>query len=94
MEGFVRIFVAAIILVGFCVVGLGFNIFFRKNGKFPETEISSNKEMKKRGIRCVKEEEMKLWGKNIKGDAPSCDENSCSGCSGCDFLKQSGEENK
>ena len=51
-----EIFVAALIFVGLSVIGLCFNIIFRKNGKFPETEISSNAEMRKRGIRCAKEE--------------------------------------
>ena len=38
-----EIFVAALILVGLCVIGLGFNIIFRKNGKFPETEIETTR---------------------------------------------------
>ena len=42
-----------IFLVGFCVIGLCFNIIFRKDGKFPETEIEHNKEMRKRGLQAV-----------------------------------------
>ena len=57
-----KIFIATLILVTFCFIGLGFNIVFRKNGKFPETEISNNKNMKKLGIKCAKEDEMKMWG--------------------------------
>ena len=49
-----EIFIAALLLVGISVIGLCFNIIFRKNGQFPETEISNNKEMKKLGIRCDK----------------------------------------
>ena len=60
------VFIAAIILIGLCVFGLCFNIIFRKDGKFPETEIERNKELRKRGITCAKEEEMKLWGKKKK----------------------------
>lgn len=59
--------VAAVVL-GLCFLGLGFNIFFRKNGKFPETEIGQNREMKKRGIRCAKEE-------NCCGCVHECPEN-------------------
>ena len=51
-----KIFIATLILVAFCFIGLGFNIVFRKNGKFPETEISNNKNMKKLGIKCAKED--------------------------------------
>ena len=49
-----EIFIAAILLVALCVIGLGVNIFFRKDGKFPETEIEHNVEMRKRGIRCAR----------------------------------------
>ena len=55
-----EILLAALILVGLCVFGLCFNIIFRKDGKFPETEIENNREMRKRGIKCAKEDEIKL----------------------------------
>ena len=79
-----KILIAAIILVGLCIFGLCFNIIFRKDGKFPETEIENNREMRKRGIKCAKEEEMKLWGnKNADGRA-ECSEDGCGSCgAGC-----------
>ena len=49
-----EIFIAALVLVALCVFGLCFNIIFRKDGKFPETEIENNREMRKRGIKCAK----------------------------------------
>ncbi|MBO8453317.1 MAG: hypothetical protein IAC07_01170, partial [Bacteroidetes bacterium] len=52
-----KIFIAALLLVGISVIGLCFNIIFRKNGQFPDTEISHNPAMKKLGIRCAKEDE-------------------------------------
>ena len=76
-----EIFFAALTLVALCVVGLCFNIIFRKNGKFPETEIENNVEMRKRGIKCAKEEEIKLWGKKDKNGNPVvCDEGGCASC--------------
>ena len=66
-----EIFIAALTLVGLCVFGLCFNIIFRKNGKFPETEIENNIEMRKRGIKCAKEDEIKLWGKKDKDGRPA-----------------------
>ena len=65
-----EIFFAALVLVGLCVFGLCFNIIFRKDGKFPETEIENNKEMRKRGIKCAKEEEIKLLGQERQGRQP------------------------
>lgn len=84
-----KIFIATLILVAFCFVGLGFNIIFRKNGKFPETEISSNKNMKKLGIKCAKEEEMKLWGDKKHG--ASCEDLGCASCAGCELHPKTGK---
>lgn len=81
-----RIFIAAILLVGICVIGMCFNIIFRKNGKFPETEISSNKEMRKLGIKCAKEDELKLWGKKHGKKNPTCSDLGCGDCAGCGVI--------
>ena len=76
-----EIFIAALIFVALCVFGLCFNIIFRKDGKFPETEIEKKIEMRKRGIKCAKEEEIKLGGKKDKdGNPVACDEGGCGSC--------------
>ena len=76
-------FLAAIALVAFCVFGLCFNIIFRKDGKFPETEVENNREMRKRGIQCAKMEEKKLWGKKQKKNSGECSSD-CGSCGlGC-----------
>lgn len=78
-----EILFAAIILIALSIFGLCFNIIFRKNGKFPETEIERNTEMRKRGIKCAKEEELQLWGRRNGKDA-GCSDISCSDCgAGC-----------
>ena len=82
-----EILLAAIVLVGLCVFGLCFNIIFRKDGKFPETEIENNKEMRKRGIKCAKEEEMKLWGKKGADGNSGCDEGGCGSCSSREICR-------
>jgi len=75
-----KVFLVTAVLIALCIVGLGFNIFFRKDGKFPETEVSSNKEMRKLGIRCAKEEELRIWGKKTNHTHPSCSDIGCSDC--------------
>ena len=40
-----------------------FNIIFRKNGKFPETEISRNENMRKMGIKCMREQDEDIFSK-------------------------------
>ena len=62
-----KVFLAAVVFVGLCVLGLGFNIFFRKDGHFPDTEISTNPEMRKLGIKCAKEEELEMLAGLLSG---------------------------
>ena len=50
---------AAIIFVGVAVLLLGVNIFFFHR-PFPDGEISTNPEMRKRGIKCARQEELEL----------------------------------
>ena len=44
-------------IVGLAVVLLGVKIFFVKGGRFPNTHIHDNPEMRKRGITCAKDKE-------------------------------------
>lgn len=49
--------VFTVALLGLAVVLLGVKIFFVKGGKFPNTHIHANPEMKKRGITCMRDKE-------------------------------------
>ena len=44
-----------ILLISF--VFLAIKIVFTKNGSFPKTHVSQNKEMRKRGITCVQSQD-------------------------------------
>jgi hypothetical protein len=76
---------AAIVFVGLAVILLGVNIFFFKR-PFPDGEISTNPEMRKRGIKCAKQEELemlaaqkgkKLCDGNVSEACASCSLNNC-----------------
>ena len=71
---------AAIIFVGLAVLLLGVNIFFFHR-PFPDGEISTNPEMRKRGIKCAKEEELEMLAKQ-KGKKV-CDGNYSDACASC-----------
>ena len=77
-----KIFLLSIAVVGLCVFGMCFNIIFRKDGQFPDGEIS---ELRKRGIVCAKEEELKLWGKDHGKKNPTCADLGCTACGGCNL---------
>ena len=80
-----KTFLAAIIFVGLAVLLLGVNIFFFHR-PFPDGEISTNPEMRKRGIKCAKQEELemlaaakgtKLWEGDGSDACASCALNNC-----------------
>ncbi|MBR6345985.1 MAG: hypothetical protein IKR69_01185 [Bacteroidales bacterium] len=73
-----KVFLAAVLFVALAVIGLGFNIFFLKK-PFPDGEISRNEELRRRGIKCAKEEELE----RLRRSNPEL----CSGdCSSCSYI--------
>ena len=61
-----KIILIAVVLIAFVFLALGISIFFRANGKFPETEVGKNKKMREMGITCVKCDEFRNWQKAKK----------------------------
>jgi len=61
-------FIVALAVLGLGVLGLCFNILFR--GKdFPHYDVGSNEEMRRRGIRCYKDEDAALHAnRHCSGD--------------------------
>lgn len=76
-----KILLLTIVVVAFCVFALSVSIIFKKNGKFPDGEISHNKALVKQGIQCAKVEEKILWGKKGRyKKKDSCSPEDCSEC--------------
>ncbi|MBQ7575745.1 MAG: hypothetical protein IJT26_04345 [Bacteroidales bacterium] len=71
--------IAAAVLV-LAVLAMGAAALFSRRGRFPDGEISHNAELRRRGITCAKEEEMRLWRKNKRAGVPTCPEGGCEGC--------------
>lgn len=62
-----KVFLLALAVVALCVFGLCFNIIFRKK-EFPKYDVGSNEELRKRGIRCYKDEDASLHSRKCTGD--------------------------
>lgn len=79
-----KVFLAAVVLIGIGVVGMCFNIIFRKNGEFPQTDVGTNENMRKLGIRCMREEDDEWFSRSRKkGSGATCSgtyDESCKGC--------------
>ena len=61
-----------------------------EDGKFPDGEIAHNKALRRQGIICAKEEEMRLWKKrNPQAASAGRRPDTCpeSGCDGCAFFE-------
>lgn len=46
-----------LLIVGVSVLLLGVRVFFVKGGKFPNTHVSGNKALRKKGIGCVQSQD-------------------------------------
>jgi hypothetical protein len=66
-----QVFVLTLILIALCFAALGIRIWIK--GEFTENEIGRNKNMRKLGIKCVKNEELKQFNDN----------NNCNTCADC-----------
>ncbi len=49
----IKLFIISAILVGLSLLGMALTIIVKPNGRFPETHVGRNKEMRKRGITCA-----------------------------------------
>ena len=97
-----KVFLLAVLLLALAVAGLAITTLVKKDGKFPDGEISHNKELRRRGVICAKEEELRLWRKRhpsaaTGGSLPDGSSpgksglmpDTCpeSGCDGCAFFE-------
>ena len=80
-----KVFLAAVVFVGLAVLLLGVNIFFFMR-PFPDGEIASNPEMRKRGIKCAKQEEMEMLA--ARKEKSLCDGNYSDACASCALRPQ------
>jgi hypothetical protein len=69
---FIKLLIISAVLVGVAMAGLAISILLKPKGRFPDTHISHNREMQKRGIRCAQDTDL--------GCNPG---ESASGCAGC-----------
>lgn len=87
-----KVFLAALVVVALCVFGMCFNIIFRKDGHFPDYEVSSNKDMRRLGIRCMKEEDDIIHGDRSKPRHEHCDGEFTEACKGCALFVKEAEQ--
>ena len=75
----VPVFLAVLALVALCVIALSVGILAGRG--FPKYDVGSNEEMRRRGIRCFKDEDAALHGK-------ACNGNPSEACKDCQLYNQ------
>lgn len=71
---FVKILLITLVLLSLSMAGMMLNILIKKKGKFPEYRVGHNRDMHKKGISCVKHDEISCHNKRLK------DSEGCVGC--------------
>ncbi|MDP2336516.1 MAG: hypothetical protein Q8N05_08725 [Bacteroidota bacterium] len=62
-----KVALLAIVIMALVLVGLAFQTLFKKDGKFPNTHIGSNKYMKANGVSCATTDDKMEQAKARKG---------------------------
>ena len=75
-----KVFLAAVLFLGIAVVAMCFNIIFRKK-PFPNSDVGTNPEMRRLGIRCYREEDDALHRRVCTG-------NFSDACKDCGLYKK------
>ena len=52
---FLKLLILSAIFLSISAIGFGIRILFKSHGQFPETHVSRNREMRKRGITCAQQ---------------------------------------
>lgn len=77
MASWLIMLIASVVFVGLFALGMSLTLIFK--GHHIESEISTNPNMKKLGIKCVVEE-----AREAQGGAGDCGQTPCdSNCAGC-----------
>ncbi len=73
---FIKLLIISAVLIALAMIGLGISMLIKRGGRFPDTHISHNKEMRKRGITCAQQSDTGC--RPIDG---------VSGCAGCGMVE-------
>ena len=72
---FLKILIITLILLSLSMAGMMLTILVKKKGRFPEYRVGHNRAMHKKGVSCVKHDEIRCHNKKMK------ESEGCVGCS-------------
>lgn len=78
---------AAILILAIAIALMCVGIIVK--GKFPETEVSKNENMRRLGVKCMHEQEKELFGtERQRQRSKSCTGTYSDQCAGCGFYNK------
>lgn len=78
---------AAILILAVAIALMCVGIIVK--GKFPETEVSKNENMRRLGVKCMHEQEKELFGtERQRQRSKSCTGTYSDQCAGCGFYNK------
>jgi len=78
---------AAILILAIAIALMCVGIIVK--GKFPETEVSKNEDMRRLGVKCMHEQEKELFGtERQRQRSKSCTGTYSDQCAGCGFYNK------
>ena len=69
---FIKLLIISGLMVALVLILLGIKILLKKKGQFPDTHISHNKEMQKRGITCAQHTDIGCNPGDDMSGCPAC----------------------
>lgn len=82
-----RTLLAAILILAIAIALMCVGIIVK--GKFPETEVSKNENMRRLGVKCMHEQEKELFGtERQRQRSKSCTGTYSDQCAGCGFYNK------
>lgn len=78
-----KVFLAAVLFVGLCVALMAISMILKpRTGRFPDYDIGSNEQMRRRGIKCFREEDEKYHRRG------TCNGNLSDACKDCNYYRK------
>ncbi len=72
---FVKLLIISAIIMAISGIFLGIRILLKHNGRFPETHVSRNREMRKLGITCAQDTNIGCTTSDDSGNCTTCGKN-------------------
>ena len=82
-----KVFLAALLFLGIGVLAMCVRILLKKDGRFSMSDVGESEEMRRRGIRCMKEVDEAYFAAPGKGKKSACTGTASPDCAGCAFYQ-------